>query len=76
MNALVVNGTAFVPQMGLSSDARALDAYRAVGLKPVGVYTKDLADYGEGNIHCVTMNYPKGTFTESTLGPEFVEFAQ
>jgi len=75
MNALLVNGTVFVPQMGLDSDARALQAYRDAGLKAVGVYTKQLADYGEGNIHCVTINYPAGTFTESLTNPGFMEFA-
>jgi hypothetical protein len=76
MNTLIVNGTVFVPQMGIARDAQALDAYRAVGLKPVGVYAKALADDGEGNIHCVTANYPAGTFTDSTThGRDFVEFA-
>lgn len=75
MNTLVVNGTIFVPQMGISSDQAALDAYRAIGFTPVGVFTKNLADDGHGNIHCTTMNYPPGAFTQSKRGYDFVEFA-
>ena len=65
MNTLVVNGTIFVPQMGVANDSAALAAYRALGFKPVGVKTKDLADIGRGNIHCLTMNYPPGTFSSN-----------
>jgi hypothetical protein len=74
MNTLLVNGTIFVPQMGIAADQSALDAYRALGLNPVGVMTKQMADEGDGNIHCVTMNYPVGSFTQSQRGPDFVEF--
>lgn len=76
MNTLYVNGTIFVPQMGLSSDQSALDAYKALGMNPVGVFTKTLADEGDGNIHCVTMNYPQGSFTPSAKHADFVEFAK
>jgi hypothetical protein len=75
MNALFVNGTIFVPQMGIARDQAALDAYRALGFNPVGVYTRQMADQGDGNIHCVTMNYPPGTFRPSLRGADFVEFA-
>jgi hypothetical protein len=75
MNTLIVNGTIFVPQMGIDRDQSALDAYKALGFKPVGVYTKDMADQGAGNIHCVTMNYPPGSFVASLHGGDFVEFA-
>lgn len=75
MNTLLVNGTIFVPQMGNPMDADALQAYAKLGLTPVGVYTKKLAHDGDGNIHCVTMNYPPGAFVASSLGPDFVEFA-
>jgi hypothetical protein len=76
MNTLIVNGTIFVPQMHLPSDQSALDAYTALGLKAVGVFTKDMADEGHGNIHCVTMNYPPGSFTGSARGTDFVEFSR
>lgn len=75
MNTLLVNNTIFVPQMGKASDQKALDAYRAYGFNPVGVYTKRLANEGHGNIHCLTMNYPPGTFVPSALGKDFVRFA-
>lgn len=75
MNTLYVNGTIFVPQMGIPADKDALAAYAALGMKPVGVYTKTMADDGSGNIHCVTMNYPVGSFTASVHGADFVEFA-
>ncbi|MGZ3723459.1 MAG: agmatine deiminase family protein [Bdellovibrionales bacterium] len=75
MNTLLVNGTIFVPQMGISSDQSALDAYQALGFKPVGVYTKTMATEGSGNIHCVTMNYPPGAFVASPLGADFIQFA-
>ena len=75
MNTLYVNGTMFVPQMGIPADQDALVAYRALGFNAVGVNTKQLADQGEGNIHCVTMNYPPGSFTASLEGADFVKFA-
>jgi hypothetical protein len=56
MNTLYVNGTIFVPQMGIDADQSALDAYKALGMNPVGVYTKSMAVDGDGNIHCVTMS--------------------
>jgi len=74
MNTLVVNGTIFVPQMGIKADQDALDAYTKLGFKAVGVYTKELAVEGDGNIHCVTMNYPPGVFSPSVRGGDFVEF--
>ncbi len=75
MNSLMVNGTVFVPQMGRTQlDADALTAYRAMGLTAVGVYTHELAVQGNGNIHCITMNYPPGMFTASPLGGDFVQF--
>jgi hypothetical protein len=75
MNTLYVNGTVFVPQMGIDRDKDAVAAYAALGMKAVGIYTKQLADQGLGNIHCTTMNYPQGTFTASLRGADFVEFA-
>lgn len=62
LNSLLVNGTVFVPQMGLPQDKAALEVYRQQGLNAIPVYTKELADAGNGNIHCVTMNYPYGAF--------------
>jgi hypothetical protein len=73
MNTLLVNGTIFVPQMGLASDSAAVRSYRDLGFTAVPVFTKSLADRGDGNIHCVTMNYPPGTFRASTEGDNFIE---
>jgi hypothetical protein len=75
MNTLVVNGTIFVPQMGISSDADAVQAYTNLGFKAVGVYTKDLAVIDQGNIHCLTMNYPPGAFVASGASHSFVKFS-
>jgi agmatine/peptidylarginine deiminase len=76
MNTLYVNGTIFVPQMGIGSDAAALRAYSDLGLKAVGVNTKQLADMDQGNIHCLTMNYPPGAFVPSEENASLVKFAE
>ncbi len=76
MNTLLVNGTMFVPQMGIKRDADAIKAYQDLGFKAVGVMTKQLADRGDGNIHCVTMNYPPGAFQASARGGDFVDFSR
>lgn len=75
LNTLYVNGTVFVPQMGTAADPDAMEAYRQLGLAPVGVLTPHLADFGHGNIHCLTMNYPEGTFVSSPRGDDFLEFS-
>jgi hypothetical protein len=67
---LYVNGTFFVPQMGIASDTSAFQAYIDLGYKAFGVYTKSLADDYDGNIHCVIMNYPVGTFVQSPVNPD------
>jgi hypothetical protein len=74
MNTLLVNGTIFVPQMGIPTDQSAVTAYQNLGFKAIGVITKELATKEDGNIHCLTMNYPPGSFTSSVRGPDFVEF--
>jgi agmatine/peptidylarginine deiminase len=58
LNALIVNGTAFVPQFGRPTDATALDVYRGVGLTVVGVDTRTTSNRGHGSLHCFTVNYP------------------
>jgi agmatine/peptidylarginine deiminase len=58
VNALVVNGTAFVPQFGRAEDDAALGAYETAGFKTVGVAARTLASKVHGAIHCLTMNYP------------------
>jgi hypothetical protein len=61
VNALVVNGTAFVPQFGRAQDADALRVYRALGFTVVGLDSKALANRGKGSIHCISMNYPRAS---------------
>lgn len=69
-NALVVNGTAFVPQYARPNelttsrgrqisnfDRQALSAYASAGLKVVGVPAFDLIQY-QGSVHCMTNAMP------------------
>jgi hypothetical protein len=58
VNALVVNGTAFVPQFGRADDEAALQVYETAGLEPVPVAARMLADKVHSAIHYLTMNYP------------------
>lgn len=62
VNALLVNGTAFVPVFGERNDQKALDVYRAAGLKVVPITSNELSNDGLGSIHCITMTYPKVPF--------------
>lgn len=71
-NALIVNGTAFVPQY-LSDldkqlghgravaklDKQALAAYAKAGLTVVGVPANDLINF-QGSVHCMTNTVPAG----------------
>lgn len=69
-NALVVNGTAFVPQYSAPwdkgssrgrqmdvADRQALSAYASAGLKVVGVPAYDLINF-QGSVHCMTNAMP------------------
>lgn len=68
-NALIVNGTAFVPQYDsdlwrtiagdvvAKHDRLALEAYRAAGLKVVGVPASELIQFN-GSVHCMTNTLP------------------
>lgn len=58
VNSLLVNGVAIVPVFGQPTDKEALDIYTAAGIKAVAGDSKDLSNYGEGSIHCITMTYP------------------
>lgn len=62
INALLVNGTAFVPVFGERNDQKALDVYRKAGLKIVPISSNELSNNGLGSIHCITMTYPKVPF--------------
>ena len=71
-NALVVNGTAFVPQyfspqdvsdgrgkLVQSLDQKALETYAKAGLKTVGLPAAGLIGF-EGSVHCMTNTLPAG----------------
>lgn len=61
-NALIVNGTAFVPVYGEANDEKALDVYRAAGFKVFPINSDMLSNQGLGSIHCITMTYPQVPF--------------
>lgn len=70
-NALIVNGTAFVPQyenalyrtlsgdLVKKHDAAALEAYRQAGFKTVAVPADQLILF-QGSVHCMTNTIPAG----------------
>jgi hypothetical protein len=62
VNALFVNGTAFVPQYGRPTDAGALAVYERLGFVAVGIDSRTLSAKGLGSIHCLVMNYPPIAF--------------
>lgn len=63
VNALLVNGTVYVPVFNESQDQEALDVYRAAGLTVVPVPSSSLSNDGLGSVHCITMTYPKVPFS-------------
>jgi len=62
VNALFVNGTAFVPQYGRPEDAGALAVYDRLGFATVGFDSRTLSAKGLGSIHCLVMTYPHVAF--------------
>ena len=62
VNALFVNGTAFVPQYGRPEDAAALAVYEHLGFVAVGIDSRTLSAKGLGSIHCLVMSYPPVAF--------------
>ncbi len=64
VNALLVNGTVFVPVFNERNDQKALDVYRAAGLKVFAIESSSLSNDGLGSIHCITMTYPKVPFQQ------------
>ncbi len=57
-NSLILNGTAFVPMYGLSTDDEAAAVYEGLGYKVVRIPSKDMSDNFAGSVHCQTMAYP------------------
>ena len=64
VNSLIINDTIYVPTFGESGDQAALDTYKSLGFKVVGIDSKDLAIDGQGGIHCITMGYPQATLSD------------
>jgi agmatine/peptidylarginine deiminase len=79
-NALVVNGTAYVPQYDsemnreiygdqvIQHDRQALELYGSAGLKAVGVATAALIPM-QGSAHCMTNTLPVGVDPERLATP-------
>jgi hypothetical protein len=57
-NALVVNGTVFMPSYGVDLDDQAAKVYEGLGFKVVRIPTNMLSDDEHGSVHCQTMAYP------------------
>lgn len=64
VNALVVNGTAFLPVFNQKTDIAAIEVYEKLGLKVVPLNSIRLSNDGLGSIHCITMSYPPVPFNQ------------
>jgi hypothetical protein len=64
VNALVVNGTAFLPVFNQKTDIDAIEIYESFGLKVIPLNSSSLSNDGLGSIHCITMSYPPVPFNE------------
>lgn len=64
VNALFVNGTAFVPVFNQPTDSVALQIYRDMGFNAVGINSTTLSNRGRGSLHCITMTYPPTPFQQ------------
>lgn len=75
VNALVVNGTAFMPSFNQKTDVEAIQLYESFGLKVVPLNSISLSNDGLGSIHCITMSYPKVEFKEllKHIGAEVIK---
>jgi agmatine deiminase len=58
-NSTLANGIALIPQYGdATKDRAALDAYRTLGFRPVGIDSRQIIRYG-GATHCLSMQVPR-----------------
>jgi hypothetical protein len=57
-NALLLNGTVYMPSYGEAGDAEAEALYRELGFHVVPVPSTQLSSRGKGSVHCITMVYP------------------
>lgn len=64
VNALIVNGTAFVPVFNQATDAAAIKVYEDLGNKVIPINSTSLSNDGLGSIHCITMAYPPVPFKD------------
>jgi agmatine/peptidylarginine deiminase len=74
-NALLVNGTLYMPAYGRETDALATDAYRKLGFKVIALDSEEISTRNQGSFHCITMTYPGGAFTDDDKYSGFVKFA-
>ncbi|MES3038095.1 MAG: agmatine deiminase family protein [Bdellovibrionota bacterium] len=70
VNSIIVNGTVFVPTFMHANDEVALNVYRSVGLKVIGLDSRALSNTGKGSYHCITMNFPAVPLGQ--VSPSFV----
>lgn len=61
VNSLIINGVVWVPVYQQSTDQKALDVYKSLGLNVVAADSSILSNEGAGSIHCITMTYPRTT---------------
>jgi hypothetical protein len=61
LNSLIINGTVWVPIFKQTTDTKAMDVYKSLGLKVIAADSSILSNEGAGSIHCTTMTYPKTT---------------
>jgi agmatine/peptidylarginine deiminase len=57
-NALTVNGVALVPTYNVRTDSQALQIFRNLGYRAVGIDCSLAIQYG-GAVHCVSMQIPR-----------------
>jgi hypothetical protein len=58
-NAVIMDGTVFMPAYSTPSDDEAANVYRQFGYNVVKVESRRLSDEGMGSLHCISMGYPK-----------------
>lgn len=66
INALLINGTLFMPSFDAATDETAKKVYESLGLKVIPLNSRFLSQ-GQGSIHCITMNYPPVKNLKETL---------
>lgn len=59
VNALLVNGTAFLPIFQGPGDEQAIKIYESFRFKVIPIHVDALPNKGLGSIHCITMTYPE-----------------